>query len=962
MSNDTTRIDIVTTGAADVARTAAAVQHLGAVLTSLANATVTLTGHWEDTIPVATSRMDALGKSIKGLQVPAIGALNRLDTQLNGLIDTFNRGQPARELAEFNHQMDVAARGGRAGTAWSAEISRINALNGQVSNLRSTAATTVPAMTNLGNATRRAGEAAGMSQWQQFISNIRTGMATAGTFAAKLVVLFAFFAIFRTIQTIFRGIINGFKELDEAARKAMSAMVVGSNTNVSYGKTLLTIAYHAIKFRTSVKDVGDVLWELKSAGLSAAEANAGLATSLRLLNADIHNVGMNTRLVAAIYMAFKDQLGETRSEAEKFAYIGDVLAYTLNKSQVDLPGLIDGLKSTLAIAKTTGIEFEFLMSALATLNNQLMLGPIAGTGFRAGMAQVAQDLDKIVEKYGLVVDASESLGSQIMSILDQLHERVNTGSLSLKDMAFWFETTGLRGSQALVAMIQHFPEIKAMYEELKTAAEGSLKAMSDIRMQSFTRNWEAFKTGLKSLGAITFGGTLGEINKIVSALNDVMASLVNMTSRIWTIKVKAEGGGDNDEDLWWAQHPGLAAIKQILVGGPGTNLWKDWGESLAGGFDKLFGGVEKVGDGLDDIISKYDEAKKAMLAGFELTAVQNLDVSIAEGTATIQMYNDAIGEVGDRIKALNDEIVALRFDTSLDPSEATKKMRELTESLVSSRKELVGLKDKMKEAFGTLDMRSWALDTLFKTGDISKMEYLAESAKDVNAAIAEANKLWAEKPDTAEAFAAIKEAQDKLNSYIGTAREAREAGRSIFSETIGSMGIGDEASISSIKDRIWYMEQFKRTLSDPSDILETDRVLKSLYETLGGKGVNTSWDVQKLFEEMINLGKQLADPAANLGNAMSNINTGPLNDFNANIEGLITGKIPNLTTAVTDIGTTGFGAVNGAVDTLNGKLNTTNGTLNEILTKLIAAKTAGNLTGSIGIEGTGNSRALKLGD
>lgn len=937
MGTDTARLDYVVTGQAQLAALDAQLSKIQSLMFNLGRAK----------------------------DVSLIGAMGfgKVDEQLGAI-----RSGIAGVNADLGKMTPTAAKAGDAvgsiGTAATAAAPKLNAAKAAAAGL---------------------GSAMPTSQIEQFTTAFKKGIATAGTFASKLVILMLAFAAFRAVQTIITGVIQGFKDLDTATRKILSAEAVGAESNRSYAETFLTVAYNAIKFRTAVKDVGDATWELKSAGLSTSEALAGTGTVLKLLTADVTDVGMATRLTAGIYRTYRDELLKTRTEAEAFTYIGDVLAYTLNKSQVNMEGLIAGFKHSLGVSAAAGIEFEVLAASIAILNDRMMFGSIAGTGMRAAMIQISQDLDKIAARYNLVVDRGKSMGSQLMPILAQLHDQVQTGNLSIQEMEFWLKATGARGGQAILTLIQQYPELIKMVNALKTEAAGSLDAMANIRMDSLTRNIDSAKVSLKSFGAMAAGPLMNNLNTLLSGFNDTSAALIRLGEIAGKhIPIRFTFSDDDMAKMKWWQRVLLDLGKQSLgLMLPGSGLFVgglgDMFKMAADGLEKLGVAADVSKDKLKELYVAMSETKKTSFVEAMLGDVDMLSVKVAEGSVTLDDYNAAIDTVTDSMNDNRDRIVALyaalsdetvmRGKSKDEAAAMRDEYENVTKTYLAQRKELASLNKEMSKMG---DMKGWALDTLFKTGDIGASDYLAALKKDTDAAIESANKMWAEKPGTAASFEALKTAGEKMNEYGSAAEKTKKAVSDLadaqdkfLAAGLESLSFGGDESISSIKDRIFYLEQFKRTLADPSDILEVDKALAEMYKTLGGKGVNVSWDQQKIFEDIIALGKQVPAPIDEMSNKLAGLNAGPVAIFNQNLTDIKDGVIPGIATKVSGDLTAGFGVARNAVGMMNSALDETIKKVNIVVAALRLQQGLSTANQSL-VGGFGGSQSinqqLKVGD
>ncbi len=969
MSTDTSRLDYVVTGQAQLAALDKQLERIQTLMMNLGKA--------RDISAFAQGGFDKVG-----------GDVEKIRTGVAGLKDSLATIPPV--AADAGRAMSEIAAGGRTGGAWKEEVARINGLNTGLKNIGSAAPAAATALTATKQAAVDLGRSVPTGQIDQFTTAFKHGIATAGTFASKLAILMIAFLAFRAVQTIIRGVIQGFKDLDEATRKIISASAVAGEANTSYAGTFLTVAYNAVKYRTAIKDVGDATWELESAGLSASEALAGTGTVLKLLTADVTDVGTSTRLVAGIYRTFKDELGATASEAEKFARVGDVLAYALNRSQVNMEGLINGLKHSLGVAATAGIQFEVLVASLAVMNDHMMMGAIAGTGMRAALIQLSQDIEFLAERYDLVVDRSKSWGEQLMPVLEQLNQRINSGNLSIGEMSELLKSTGARGGQAILVLTQYFDDLDAMVKALETDAEGALDAMSGVRMDSFTRNLDAAKTSAKSFGATLFGPMMNGLNTMLSGLNDVSAELFRLGA-LFAKKydLKLSISDDEIEKMKWWQRALLDAGK--IIGGmllPGSGLYASGMGDLfswaADGLAKIGEEAGMAGDAFDKLYETMGESGRASMIEAMIGPVEMLSVRMAEGTVTAEDYRDAIDFLTATLDDHVYEYVRLTAEIERAKKEQNKSAEELAtmqsrwnelgKAIASDRKEIAGLTKDLNKFNNDMekisDRKLWTLDTLFGLDEIKTEEYLAQLKKYANEAMLYATKLSTNQPGSDEANEAQRRAYELMNKYAdetsraaGAMANLSDKQREFLRAGLEGMALDDEASISMLRDRIWYFEQYKKTLSDPQDILEVDKALMALNNTLAGKGENRNWDLKELFEEMQLLKKELVDPVADLGNKFDGLDEALKAGFIASLTNMKDGIVPGITTNVETMAT-GFDSVRTVVNDLNGSLNLTLSVTSVIMQNLYKIAKSRNFTGANSPDESTQSinQQLKSGD
>jgi len=164
------------------------------------------------------------------------------------------------------------------------------------------------------------------------------------------------------IKAAFMSLVSLQNALVRAMRTARSDIQGYSEIWESYEKAMVRAR---VRTGTEMEELGEILFQLGSSGLTAEEAVAALDSTLNNLigtEADVKNI---TKLIAGLYNNFADQIvkvngqivsvsattedlgnatREAASQTEKFAFINDLLVATFRDNQVEMNEMRDGLK------------------------------------------------------------------------------------------------------------------------------------------------------------------------------------------------------------------------------------------------------------------------------------------------------------------------------------------------------------------------------------------------------------------------------------------------------------------------------------------------------------------------------------------------------------------------------------------------------------------------------------------
>jgi len=180
------------------------------------------------------------------------------------------------------------------------------------------------------------------------VNSLGLGMMSLADRIQRALVFFVAFRLFWTGLNFITQAVDNFIQLEQQLKRVQSATIFDPSGMAAQEAILKQMTQAMVRFGLSAKDVGNALFELVSAGLSMREAGALLNTVLGLVKAGVSDIGTASRATAAIFKVWG-------VDAQR---IGDVLAFVLNRSQVEINGLITGLQRVAGIAKIAGLSFE----------------------------------------------------------------------------------------------------------------------------------------------------------------------------------------------------------------------------------------------------------------------------------------------------------------------------------------------------------------------------------------------------------------------------------------------------------------------------------------------------------------------------------------------------------------------------------------------------------------------------
>ncbi|MHA1401705.1 MAG: phage tail tape measure protein, partial [Candidatus Heimdallarchaeaceae archaeon] len=374
---------------------------------------------------------------------------------------------------------------------------------------------------------------------------------TAEGFASMIISQAAWMAGF---QVIF-GTLDKFKralmsiiDLQEANVRAMRSARSETKSYIQIFN-LFSEAMSRARARTGAtfQDLGEILYQLGSAGLTAEEALAALDSTLaNIIGTEAEARGI-TKLIAGLYLNFADQivkvdgrvtafsevmkenneaLYESITLTEKFVYINDMLVIAFNYAQVEMDELRDGLKFMAQSGRAANLALDEMVGILAFLNNHLIKAGQAGRAMRVILSKLTKDTKGFSEAFDIEIPTDEPL--DFLNIMKQINEKFGEGVLSAGRLGIIFKKLGLRGAEAFNLIQRNIGEVVEYIELLRRDAKGAAEEMQRIRLSDLASQAKIAAANLEALVRLgmnplmeSVGTTVGVFNELAMGINKV---------------------------------------------------------------------------------------------------------------------------------------------------------------------------------------------------------------------------------------------------------------------------------------------------------------------------------------------------------------------------------------------------------------------------------------------------------
>jgi TP901 family phage tail tape measure protein len=307
--------------------------------------------------------------------------------------------------------------------------------------------------------------------------------------------------IFGSVQVL-SDAFSFMKNVERQTARVASAMALLENREEKVTQVQKKLIDEMKRTGESAENLGTILWELISAGLSYKEAMAGVGTITDLAVASELDLSEATRITAGLYRVFYDQLNAVGGATEKWRYVVDRLSATLNMSQIDMQGLVGGLSYLINEADAAGLKFEEVLAVLSVLNNRMLMGTKAGRSASRVLTELASNADKVASAFGIAVDTTKPIEmiDLLAKLRDRLEETSVKGKLSVKTFKEMQDIFGQVGKRAAVGLIQNVDEVIKTVISLESQQFAGLAAkMVEEPLNTATRLAQRFQTTMMAL-------------------------------------------------------------------------------------------------------------------------------------------------------------------------------------------------------------------------------------------------------------------------------------------------------------------------------------------------------------------------------------------------------------------------------------------------------------------------------
>lgn len=279
----------------------------------------------------------------------------------------------------------------------------------------------------------------------------------------------------------------------------------------------------SLQYGISVNETTKVLYQMASAGLTAAESQAILNDVLKLSMATQGDTNTLGKLTIQTIKGFGMEMSDSAELTDKFAF-------AINKSLIEWQDLASSVKFAMPFFTATGQSVDQLLGSIQVLTNRALEAGIAGRGLRQALAQFAESIgDTTTKMHELGVQIVDEQGNmlQLTDIATNFSDVMGDDVVNNTELlTTLLEDLNVRGATAFVHLVQNADEFQHAVDDLANSA-GAATTMAEIQQQSLNREIQLVKNALLApflLADETFVAQ-GYLNEFHMTLHNVVETL-----------------------------------------------------------------------------------------------------------------------------------------------------------------------------------------------------------------------------------------------------------------------------------------------------------------------------------------------------------------------------------------------------------------------------------------------------
>lgn len=379
----------------------------------------------------------------------------------------------------------------------------------------------------------------------RMLNTIRTSVVDLAKFQARwYATRWVIFAPFQLSGAMLREAFDFAKTLDMWEAKLLrweaTSGKVSSNFKADMQEIIKSARALALQYPVAVDEILKTTEEFVSAGMPSDVIKKLIPdfTKIKVAFPEI-NMAQFAPAITGAWNSWKETIGETADEAEKFRIILAKLLYAQARGVIKPENFSVMLQHLSEMARVSGLDIDQMLALSVAVTD---LGSKTGSATRS-LRQFLQQLQsaknlKVVSEWlktvGVDVDIKKPLGGQLFDIIKGFQKLIGTGGpRSMEAMSWLRKIFPLETLKTASTTIDFLEKITKLVAELKDSG-GGLDESSGLMLGKIGSRLELLKNQLKELSTVidgdVFKGLLAVANDalfgVLLAMNNEVAKTV----------------------------------------------------------------------------------------------------------------------------------------------------------------------------------------------------------------------------------------------------------------------------------------------------------------------------------------------------------------------------------------------------------------------------------------------------
>ena len=350
----------------------------------------------------------------------------------------------------------------------------------------------------------------GLGQQAMAGASASFGKAALAAKAAQVAFGAAAFVAGAGFKVIKAGLIASVNEAAKFEEQFQVVKAITAGTAAEFKgleKDLIRVSISSEHSTASLLQAAEVLGR---AGFEAKDVGKALDTVADLATAGGLSVAKAADLSVRMLKAFGKSMDE-------LPHIANMLAHASASANVSIQSLGEGFKFTGAIAKTAGLSFSDVTTALALLGETGLEAGLAGRALQAMLMDLTKPTDaanNVLHEMGIVTHDVEGRMLSISSVLQQLKD-AQAGN---EDIFGIFNRNSARAVTALSGVIDEYKDFQDGTEH----ADKAIEKMGETIRDSLNKNLTNLKNNLAAIAKDIGDQFIPSLNDMTKGLADFL--------------------------------------------------------------------------------------------------------------------------------------------------------------------------------------------------------------------------------------------------------------------------------------------------------------------------------------------------------------------------------------------------------------------------------------------------------